>query len=272
MGPCPNCSRHVSLSERVCPFCGTEFGMTRRALVGLAAAAATLAIVPDAHSRVQDVQPEYGVDRPEPEKDGPDAITLLYPGWLAEIGLLNPANSWATRKPGTRVHYACATLRRCNVTLDLAKVADGKISLTVTPAGGDKKERILGRTDGIPKEAKLLDETKETLAIDGTNYACAVKSYEMPGRTFKVWSCADAPFGFAKVESGDETVILVKAKENRKTKAGDYECSVWQSTVGKTTTKMWRCDKVPGLAICVTQTIKDADTTTVELEYFQEGK
>ena len=247
--------------------------MTRRTLVGLAAAAATLAVVPDAESRPQDKKPEYGVERPEPEPDGPDAADVLWPGWLAETGLLNPANSWAAHKPGTRVHYSCSTLRRNNVTFDLAKVADGSIALTVTPARGDKKDLVLARSDGVSKDAKLLDETKETIEIDGVKYACAAKHYEMPGRTFKVWSCKEAPLGFAKVECGDETLLLVKAKETIKTRAGEYECSAWQSTVGKTTTKTWRSEKVAALVVRVEQTTKEpATSTTLDLEYFQEGK
>ena len=278
MGPCPNCKRHVSLSERACPFCGQEFGMTRRDLVGIAAAAATLAIAPvaDAAREPWHQAVEYGKPRPEPEPVGRTPADLIYSSWMADAGIFNPANAWASHKPGTIVTYVSANApkpARLSATISLEKVADAAISLKITPVSKKTEERTFGRNSGITKDAKVVDESKETIEIDGVKYDCALKTYEMPGRTFKIWSHKDAPSGVVKVVCGDETTTLVKAKETIKTKAGDFECSAWETVAGTTSTKTWRCEKAPGLAVRVIEAVKGAETSiTVELSSITEGK
>ncbi len=283
MGPCPKCRRHVCLSETACPFCGQPFGMTRRDLVGMAAAAATLAIAPvaDAAREPRDQAEEYGVRRPDPMPIERSRIETIFSGWMTEIGLINPANSWADHKPDTSVSYLSSegTREILNAHLKLLKVADGAISLQVrtSQAGGGEgpahkpEERTIARTTGINKDAKVVDDAKETLDVAGTKYDCVVKSYELPGRTFKVWSCKDAPLGIVKVSCGDETMKLTKASDTIKTKAGDYDCSVWESTIGETTKTFWRSSKVPGLVVRAVEKNKST-TFTIELTSMKEGK
>ncbi len=278
MGPCPKCSRHVCLSEKACPFCGEAFGISRRDLVGFAAAAATLAMAPVADAALEPWHQavEYGEPRPEPEPTGRSPADLIYSSWMADAGIFNPANAWASHKPGTIVTYVSANAprrARLSATMSLEKVADAAISLKITPVSAKAEERTFGRNNGITKDAKVVDDSKETLEIDGTKYECAMKTYEMPGRTFKIWSHKDAPFGVVKVTCGEETTTLVKAKETINTNAGAFECSAWETVAGTTSTKTWRCEKAPGLAVRVIEVVKGADTAiTVELNSITEGK
>jgi hypothetical protein len=243
----------------------------------MAAAAATLAIAPvaDAAREPWQAAPEYGAPRPRPEPKGPTALDVIYTGWLANAGVLNPANSWASRKPGTVVTYTASDAKgtRLSATLTLVKVTDALVTFTFTPAGRAAEERNLSRTKGITDDAKLGEEKKETIEIDGTKYACVVKTYDMPGRVFTVWECPDAPFGFVKAVSGEESTVLIRAKETLKTTGGEFACSVWAAESERVTQKLWRSDQAPGLVVRVVETARGAAAaTTYDLNSVTEGK
>jgi hypothetical protein len=267
----------VSPDEAACPFCQTPFGLTRRDFaVGAAAFAAVgLAPVADAARAPEMQQEEYGVPRPVPEPVGPSAVDAIYDDWLSEVGILNAAESWATHKPQTVVRYSStdgSRPARVNATLTLMKVADAAVTINIGLVGRKAEERVFARGAGIPKDAKVTDEGKETIEVDGTKYECEAKAHELPGRTFKVWWCKDAPLGFAKVTCGEETTRLVKAKESVKLAWGEADCSVWETTVGDTVRKVWRSEKTPGLVVRLETMTKKALTLKVEIAAMTEGK
>jgi hypothetical protein len=282
LGPCPKCRRHVFVASSACPFCGAMW----KALLSAAAAASMLLGAPaeapaaDRGAAVQ--EPAYGPPRPLPEAaaDGAVVWNRLYAGWIAEVGLSGDGKSWSERKTGATVSYKItqeqfAQKTKTNtVAYRLAKVTDDAVTLVVTAPPAVAANRTLPTRDGVPREAKVTDEGKETLDIDGKKHDCEVKGYELPGREFKVWTCKD--LGVVKIACGDWTTRLAKLSEDVAAAGKSWSCRVWETKSGETETKEWRSDKVPGGTVKWVETVKSGGkalaTTTIEVTTVTEGK
>ena len=282
MGPCPTCSRHVFLSEGACPFCGASWTLTRRGF-GIAAVAATAALLApraDAAVKPSDQEAKYGIARPRPDPAAEQILIWdrLYGGWMTEFGLLSPGKNWSGRKPGTLVSFTGTSSGGAGrpastaVAYRLAKRADSGVSIDIEFFGAKSVERTLTCADGVAKDAKVTETGKETIDVDGRKVECDVKSYELPGRTFKICWNKDLPFGFARCSSGEETTTLLKSKETVEIASKKYECSTWETKRGETTIKTWRCADFPGTVVRLEETVKGGATVKIEASSLTDGK
>lgn len=285
MGPCPKCSRHVFLPEGGCPFCGAAWTLSRRDF-GIAAVAATAAIIApaaDAHGRQE--QAKYGVQRPEPppvKPPRPDAEaevaliwTPLMSNWMEEAGLLSHGKSWSAHKVGTVLALTATASGRpasFTATYRLAKRNDAVVNLEVAFPGVKPFERAVGCLDGIDKEAKVTNDGKETVEVDGKKFECDVKAYELPGKSFRVWWTKDAPLGFAKATAGDETTLLVKTAEKLEIGKKTFTCSLWETKRGDRTIKTWRYADIPGGIAQSVESLKGVETSKIVATELTEGK
>ncbi len=270
MKPCDKCKRLHA--EPQCPFC-----LTRRQMV---IGAAAIVAAPLALKAQDPPAPAYGVARPpEPVDKALDLLDPTQEGWMEDVGLISAAKAWSSHAAKTRVTLLATHVvgknpaTKAPTIVTLVKAEKESVTIRVERQKQKPVERGLPIATGITSDAKVTDLTKETIEIDGTKFECDVKSYEMVGRTFKVWSHKELPFGFAKVSSGDETMKLVKAKDSITVKAGTYDCSLWETTTPSGTRRVWRSDKMPGLTVKSEIKSKDGDETmTVEAQSVVEGK
>jgi hypothetical protein len=265
---CQKCNRLYR--ESACPFC---CGVTRRELGMIAAA---LVVAPMAVAG-QDAKPAYGVARPpEPIDKVVETIDPTHEGWLEEVGLVNPVSSWASHAPGTKAILLVSgqEAKRATTAL-LLKVDKEAVTIRIEGARRMPNERKLAVGTGITEDAKVTDDGKETMELGDRTFECDVKSYEMPGRTFKVWHCKEAPLGTVKIVCGEETTRLVKAKESMTVKAGSYDCSLWETKGPSGTRRTWRSEKMPGLTVKaeITQKIDGVEAKyKIEAQSVVEGK
>jgi hypothetical protein len=282
---CTGCKRLFRNDEKLCPFCGADAGMTRRQ-AGLAAAA--LLIAPAALAAQQpkpadqDPKPAYGVPRPvEVEPAVPAAIEALTRDWLPSVGILDHASTWVSKKVGTTVSFAVSqSAKRLgastgSLTIRLVKAEKDAVELSLESRGMPARKQKMTPSSGFTDDARVVSEAKETVEVDGTKFECVAKSCEMPGRAFKVWWCKDAPYGVVKVEMDKETTRLVKVKESVKVAAGTYDCSVWETTDGTKTRRVWRSDSVPGAIVKMVETDPTENgevKVTAEVSAVKDGK
>jgi hypothetical protein len=256
--------------------------LTRRDF-GIAAVAATAALLaPKADAAVlpADQETKYGIARPRPDPAAEQILIWdrLYGGWMTEFGLLSPGKNWSGRKVGTLVSFTGSSgggvgrPSSTAVTYRLAKKADTGVSLDIEFFGAKSVERTLTCNDGVAKDAKVTETGKESLTIDGKKFECEVKSYEVPGRTFKIWWNKDLPMGFAKAVSGEETTTLQKSKETVDVAGKKYDCSVWETKRGDTTIKSWRCADFPGTVVRLEETVKGGGTVRIDATSLTDGK
>jgi hypothetical protein len=289
LGPCPKCRRHVFIASSNCPFCGAVW----KALLSAAAAASLLlgapthaAPVPDRPAVAQDPVPLYGPAREHDERtvEVPTLWDAVYADWAAKVGIARPGKSWSTRKAGSSATYAIKMSKvgqrphSAAATYVLSEVAKDAVRLKVSSGGGLAQERNLALLEDVVKDAKVVEEATETLEADGAKFDCVVKSYEMIGRSFKVWWCKDAPGGLVKFTSGEETTTLTKRSETVTVQGRKIECHVWTTVAGGTEAQEWRSDAVPGQLVKRTETVKNPEkpkgeplrTATIELTGFVE--
>jgi hypothetical protein len=291
MGPCPNCRRHVRPDRGACPFCAARWTLSRREFGAAAAAvAAFLAPIADAAARPQDAKPKYGVERepppmtkPRPAAD-PLGAEVYGPTDAARLPI---GESWKKAKPGASITFSHSFKpwkgdeSKATKTVSVAGANDETVELAI--ANGPEAARhsilIARLTPESTRDDKNTGPRRETLTIDGKEYACDVKVGTVSALPVTVWWCKDAPWSVARASAGNATTQLLKLKEEIAVGTSKIACSVWKTVADRREVTAWCSPEVPGLVVKVVIVIKDdqapkgiASTETIEAKSVTEGK